>query len=223
MRSKTLGKSLLAVAFCAPLLAHAEFGIYAKLGTYGLGGGIGYGITDTLTARLGYTAFNYDVDIETDDVDYDGEVKIGGGELVLDWHPFSGTFRLTAGLVANRNKIDVDAKANQPVTINGTTYSASQVGSLNGTVDFKSTAPYLGIGWGNVAGKNGNFHFIADIGVVFQGSPDVELNGTCGASLTLSQCNQFQSNVRVEEDDLNDEVSDMKHWPVINFGVGYRF
>lgn len=223
MRLKPLGKSILAVAFCAPLLAHAEFGIYAKAGTFGFGGGIGYGITDTLTARLGYTAFSYDTDVNTDDVDYDAEAKIGGGELMLDWHPFSGSFRLTAGMIANRNKIDVDAKANQSVTINGVTYTPSQLGTLDGTVDFKSTAPYLGIGWGNVAGKNGNFHFVADIGVVFQGSPDVKLNGTCGASLNASQCNQLQSNVQVEEDKLNDEVSDYKQWPVISFGLGYRF
>lgn len=223
MQLKSLKTALLATALSSPLLAHADFGIYAKGGTFGFGGGIGYGITDTLTARLGYTAFNYDADIETDDVDYDAEAKIGGGELVVDWHPFSGTFRLTAGFISNRNKIDVDAKANQPVTINNVTYTANQLGSLKGTVDFKSTAPYFGIGWGNVAGKDGNFHFIADIGVVFQGSPDVKLTGTCGSSLTVSQCNQLQSNVQVEEDELNDEVSDYKHWPVINFGVGYRF
>lgn len=223
MRMKPLQKSLLAIVISAPLFAHAEFGIYAKGGTFGLGGGIGYGFNDMLTARLGYTAFDYDLDIDTDDVNYDGKAKIGGGEFVLDWHPFSGTFRLTAGLIANRNKIDVDAKTSQPVTVNGTTYTPSQLGSLKGTVDFKSTAPYFGIGWGNVAGKDGNFHFIADIGVVFQGSPDVKLKGTCGSALNASQCNQLQSNVQAEEDDLNDEVSDYKHWPVINFGVGYRF
>ncbi|MFT3931775.1 MAG: hypothetical protein QM709_15915 [Spongiibacteraceae bacterium] len=223
MQLKSLKASLLATALCAPLLAHAEFGIYAKAGTFGFGGGIGYGVTENLTARLGYTAFNYDTDVDTDDVNYDAEAKIGGGELMLDWHPFSGSFRLTAGMIANRNKIDVEAKANQSVTINGTTYTSSQLGTLDGTVDFKSTAPYLGIGWGNVAGKNGNFHFVADIGVVFQGSPDVKLNGTCGASLSAPQCSQLQSNVQAEEDDLNDEVSDYKHWPVISFGLGYRF
>lgn len=223
MHLKSLSKALVLAGLCGASLAHAELGIYAKGGTFGLGGGIGYGFNDMFTARIGYTAFDYDLDIDTDDVNYDGEAKVGGGEAVLDWHPFRGTFRITAGLIANRNKIDVDAKTSQPVTVNGTTYTPSQIGSLEGTVDFKSTAPYLGIGWGNVAGKDGNFHFIADIGVVFQGSPDVKLRGTCGSALNASQCNTLQSNVRAEEDDLNDEVSDYKHWPVINFGVGYRF
>lgn len=226
MRFKALEKSVIAIAFCVPLLAHAEFGIYAKGGTFGLGGGIGYGITDTLTARLGYTALNYDVDIETDDVDYDAEVKVGGAELLVDWHPFNGSFRLTAGMISNRNKIDVDAKLNQPITVNGQEYDAGDLGSLSGTADFKSTAPYFGIGWGNVAGKTGNFHFVADIGVVFQGSPDVKLNGACTAaaqSAHPAECAELPSHIQAEEDELNDEVSDYKHWPVISFGLGYRF
>jgi opacity protein-like surface antigen len=63
MQLKTLAKSILVIAFFTPVLSHAEFGIYGKAGTFGLGGGIGYSITDTLTARLGYTALDYDVDI----------------------------------------------------------------------------------------------------------------------------------------------------------------
>lgn len=227
MQLKNLGKSILAVAVCTPLLAQAEFGVYGKGGTFGFGGGIGYGITETLTARLGYTAFNYDIDIETDDVDYEGEAKIGGGELLLDWHPFNGSFRLTAGMISNRNKIDVDAELNEEtIEINGESYDTSDLASLNGNIDFKSTAPYFGIGWGNVVGKNRNFHFIADIGVVFQGSADVKLSGGCTATAQLSnplECADLQNDIREEEDELNDEASDYKHWPVISFGVGYRF
>lgn len=223
MQLKSLTQSILAAALCAPLLAHAEFGVYAKGGTFGFGGGIGYGITDTLTARLGYTALDYDADIETDDVDYEAEAKIGGAELLVDWHPFNGSFRLTAGMISNRNKIDVEAKLNQTVYIDNEPYNPGDLGNLDGRVDFKSTAPYFGIGWGNVAGKEGNFHFVADIGVVFQGSPDVELTGTCGPALSASDCAAAQDDIRAEEDELNDEVSDYKHWPVISFGVGYRF
>ncbi len=227
MPLKLLKTSILAVAVSAPLLAQAEFGIYGKAGTFGFGGGIGYGITDTLTVRLGYTAFDYDADVETDDVDYDAEAKIGGGELMLDWHPFGGSFRLTGGLIKNRNKIDVDAKLNQAtIEINNEIYDTSDLGSLNGTVDFKSTAPYFGIGWGNVAGKDGNFHFVADIGVVFQGSADVKLQGGCTATaqaLSPTECDALQSDIQAEEKELNDEVSDYKQWPVISIGLGYRF
>ena len=114
----------------------------------------------------------------------------------------------------------------QTVTVNGTVYQASDVGDLSGEVKFKSTVPYLGIGWGNVAGKNGNFHFVADIGVELQGSPDVKLHGSCTAAFAASnpsECAQLNSDVAQEEKDLNDQVSDYKWWPVLNIGVAYRF
>ena len=227
MSLKAFRKTLLLAGLCAPLLAHAEIGIYAKGGTLGVGGGVGYGISDVLTARVGYTALDINRDINTTDVDYKGKFKLGGAEALLDWHPFAGTFRVTGGLVFNRNKIDVDAKLNQTsVTINGNPYLASDVGSLNGTVKFKSTVPYLGIGWGNFVGKDGNFHFIADIGVEFQGSPDVKLRGGCTAAFETSnptECAQLASDIQAEEKDLNNKASDYKWWPVLNVGVAYRF
>lgn len=226
MQLKAFGKIALAVAVCAPLLAQAEIGVYAKAGTLGFGGGVGVGLTDSITARLGYTTYDYDRDLETDDVDYNGELELGGTEAMLDWHPFNGSFRVTGGVIFSRNKIDVDAKLNRDITVNGVTYDAGDLGSLDGDVKFKSTTPYIGIGWGNVAGKDGNFHFVADIGVQYLGSPRVNLNGSCSAQGVLTDpvaCAELEDNVRAEEDDLNDEVENYKWWPVLNIGVGYRF
>jgi len=226
MNLKLIGKAVLLASLCGPLLAQADIGVYAKGGTLGLGGGVGVDVIDNVTARLGYTAYSFDKDISTSDIDYKGKAKLGGAEALLDWYPFAGTFRVTGGLVFSRNKIDVDAKLNQAVTINGSTYQASDIGSLSGNVKFKSTVPYLGIGWGNVAGKSGNFHFIADIGVEFQGSPDVKLHGSCTPAFQTSnpsECAQLTSDVAQEEHDLNNKVSDYKWWPVLNIGVAYRF
>ena len=227
MQLNAFAKSLLLAALCAPLLVHAEVGIYAKGGTLGLGGGVGVGISDTVSARLGYTALNINHDIDTDNVDYKGKFKFGGAEALLDWHPFASSFRVTGGVVFSRNKIDVDAKLNQAtVDINDTTYAVSDIGSLKGSVKFKSTVPYLGIGWGNVAGKDGNFHFVADIGVEFLGSPNVKLHGGCTAAFATSnptECAQLASDIRAEEDDLNSKADDYKWWPVLNLGVAYRF
>jgi hypothetical protein len=226
MCAKTLIKPLLIFSLCTPFLAHAEFGFYAKGGTLGLGGGVGYGISDMLTARVGYTAYNLDRDIDSTDVDYEGKFKLGGAEALLDWHPFAGTFRVTGGLIFSRNKIDVDAKLNQSVTINDVEYDAGDLGDLSGTVKFKSTTPYLGIGWGNVVGKNGNFHLVADIGFQYLGTPHVKLNASCSTQGAISapvECLQLDQNVQAEEDDLNDEVENYEWWPVLSIGVAYRF
>lgn len=202
----------------------ADVGIYVKGGTLGVGGGVGVGLTDTLRLRAGYTALKVSKDISKTDIDYSGDLKLGGGEAMLDWHPFHGTFRVTAGLTLNRNEITADAKpTNGTYELNGNTYLASEIGTLDGHVDFKSTAPYLGIGWGDVIDKDGRFSFIADIGVLFQGSPDAKLNVRCGAAVSAQQCADIRSDVLEEERELQDDADDYKLWPVISVGLAYRF
>lgn len=204
--------------------ARADVGIYAKGGTLGVGGGVGFGLTDTLRLRAGYTALKVSKDISQTDIDYSGDLKLGGGEALLDWHPFHGTFRVTGGLTFNRNEVTVDAEpTNGTYELNGNTYLASEIGDLDGKVDFKSTAPYLGIGWGDVVGKDGRFSFIADIGVLFQGSPDAKLNVNCGPAVSPTECASIRSDVQEEERELQDDADDFEFWPVVSVGVGYRF
>jgi hypothetical protein len=218
-----VGVGAVIAAMAMPALA-TEVGIYAKGGTLGVGGGIGIGITDSIRARAGYTALNISRDISDTDVDYHGDLKLGGGEAMLDWHPFNGTFRVTGGLSFNRNKITADGRpSGGTYTLNDHTYTAAEIGTLDGDVKFKSTAPYLGIGWGDVVDKAGHFSFIADIGILFQGSPDANLHVNCGSAVSPVQCAQIKSDVAAEERDLKDKADDYKYWPVLSLGVAYRF
>jgi hypothetical protein len=213
-----------AIAVAASNNARADVGVYAKGGTLGVGGGLGVGLTDTLRLRAGYTALKVSKDISKTDIDYSGDLKLGGGEAMLDWHPFHGNFRVTAGLTLNRNEITADAEpTNGTYELNGNTYLASEIGTLDGKVEFKSTAPYLGIGWGDVIDKDGKFSFIADIGLLFQGSPDAKLNVRCGPAVPASECDDIRSDVDEEERELQDDADDYKIWPVISVGLAYRF
>ena len=223
---KKITMSLAVCGLMAAAGAHAEIAAYAKAGTLGIGGGIATNITDSIHIRGEYTALGYSPsNISTDDVTYKPDLDLRAGALLLDWHPFSGTFRVTGGVVANGNQLKVKGEpaAGSTYTFNGVTYTSAQIGSLDGKVDFNSTAPYLGIGWGDALDKAGHFSFLADIGVMFQGSPKVKLNATCGSAVSPSQCAQIAGNVAAEEKKLEDEVSDYKYWPVLSLGVGYRF
>lgn len=213
------GTTLLATA-----LAQADVGVYAKGGTMGFGGGVGVGLTDTLRLRAGYTALNVSKDISSTDIDYSGDLKLGGAEAMLDWHPFHGTFRVTGGLVFNRNEVTANGRpTGGTYRINGNTYLSSEVGDLDGEVEFKSTAPYLGIGWGDVIGKDGGFSFIADIGLLFQGRADAKLRANCGAGVPVPECARLQADIREEEREIEDDVDDYRVWPVLSVGVAYRF
>jgi hypothetical protein len=176
----------------------------------------------TLNARLGIQGFSYDEDgIETDNVNYDADLKLFSGLLTADWFPFHGGFRLSAGLLANGNELDLTGRpsAGSTFNINGVPFAAAEVGSLQGNVDFNSIAPYLGIGWGNPFSSGGNWSFNCDLGVAFQGSPDVTLT----ANGPAANNSDFLANLEAERRDLENEVDDFQYYPVVSLGITYRF
>ena len=83
---------------------------------------------------------------------------------------------------------------------------------MNGVVDFKSTAPYFGVGWGNAT--NGRFGLALDLGVVLQGIPQVSLTAT---GLVSSDPN-FVQELNREVQELENDISAFKYYPVISLG-----
>jgi hypothetical protein len=198
-------------------------GIGIRAGTTGIGGDIAFGLVPTLSARVGYSYLNYSTDIDVTDINYDAKLKLSNANFLLDWHPLGPLFRVSGGIIANDNKIDVDGRpSGGTFTINGVTYPAAAVGSLSGQIKTgNSAAPYLGIGYGTVAGTGVNFYF--DLGVMFQGSPKATLTATCGAGLPAVACAQLQSDVAAEAVRLQNDVNRFKYYPVANIGVTIGF
>jgi hypothetical protein len=220
-----LGKSVLAVTLSAAALggvASAQAaGLGARIGTTGIGADFGWDIAPTLGGRLGLSAGSWSTDVESNDVKYDAKLKLGNLNAFLDWSPL-GPFRISAGVIANNNKVDVTGQPNGATyTFNGQTFAAAEIGSLSGTVKpERKVAPYLGIGYGNVWTKGVNFYF--DLGVMFMGSPKADLTLTCGAT-TAGRCAQAQSQVEQEERNLEDKMKRFKYFPVANIGITIGF
>jgi len=89
---------------------------------------------------------------------------------------------------------------------------------LKGDLDFDDIAPYVGLGYGRTFGEEAQWVFAFDLGVLFQ-TFDVSLS----ADGLLSQDPEFQSDLKQEEEDVDDELDIIKVYPVLAFGVGYRF
>lgn len=217
--------ALAGLAVCGSAAADVAVGVRA--GTPGLGLELAIGLTDTLNARVGYAAFNYDDKIKDTDVTYDGKLKLRNPSAVLDWHPFKGGFHLSAGLVKASTKADVEGEPTDgEFEFDGEEFQASEVGSVNGKLKMgKSVAPYIGLGWGNPVDKNGRVTFMFDVGAIYSGKPDVNLKATCGPALALdpARCAELQNAIETEEDDLADEVDSFKWYPVLNLGIAVRF
>jgi hypothetical protein len=198
-------------------------GVGIRAGTTGIGGDVAFELVPTLSARFGYSWLNFNTSVDSTDTNYDAKAKLSNGNLFLDWAPLGPFFRVTGGLVLNANKVDVTAQATGGTfTLGGTTYSAADVGTLTGTVKSgNSAAPYLGIGYGRVAGAGVNFY--ADLGVMFQGTPKASLTATCGPATPAALCSQIQASTALEAVDLQDSIKNFKYFPVASIGVTIGF
>src|SRR5882672_1119716 len=204
--------------------AWADVGVLLKAGTLGAGLDVSNGISEKLAIRLQANALNYDHDTTRSDLDYKAELELRSAGVLLDWHPFSGVFRVSGGAYWNGNKATVTGQpTGGKYQINGQPYNSGDIGSLNGKIDFPSVAPYLGIGFGSApkAGRGMSFSF--DLGVLYQREPNVGLTVVCGAALTAPQCTQLQNDVAAEQVSLQDDLKDFKFYPAVSFGIGYRF
>jgi hypothetical protein len=204
--------------------AWADVGVLLKGGTLGAGLDVSVGMSESLGLRLQVNALSYNEDVTESDIDYNADLELKSAGLLLDWHPFSGVFRVSAGAFWNGNEATaVGRPTGGTYEINGVTYNAADIGSLNGQIDFESVAPYFGIGWASApkAGRGMTFSF--DLGVLYQGEPNVGLTATCAVGVPPATCTQLQSDVAAEQASLQEEVSDYKFHPVVSFGIGYRF
>ena len=197
-----------------------EIAFGVKAGTLGLGAEMTIGLLPHLNARLGLNGFTYDYDEKISDIDYDFDFNLLSAALLVDYHLLKSAFRLSAGLVLNQNELDLVAGTDDDFfIINDVAYSTEDVGDLTGTVDFNAISPYLGIGWGDAVGEDSRLSFFIDLGILFQGSPQAELDATG----PIASDPQFRRDLNSEEKEIEDETEQFTVYPVITIGITYKF
>ncbi|MFT3905135.1 MAG: hypothetical protein QM718_02350 [Steroidobacteraceae bacterium] len=204
--------------------ANAAVALDLRAGTLGAGADLNVSLTASLAARVGFSAFSRTETVDDTDATYDGKLKLGNASALLDWYPGGHFLRLSAGAVATGNKVNITAvPVNGIYSFDGNTYSSDQIDSAVGHIKTGSSlAPYVGFGFGNPLSGH-HFHVMLDVGVMLTGKPKVSLDVVCDSSLTNSECAQVQQAARGEIADLQDKADDLKVWPVLNFGIAYRF
>ena len=190
-----------------------------KVSTLGLGLEAEKSFSDSIGGRLGVNYFTYDYSGTEDDIEYDFELNLKSLSALLDWHPFQGSFRISGGAVLNGNTIDANAKSAETFDIGNSTYTGAQVGTLTGKIDFENIAPYLGLGCDTSFGKDKSFGFLFELGVIYQGSPKVDLS----ADGPIASNATFQNELATEEKDLQSDLDVFKIYPVVAIGLSYRF
>ncbi|MFZ5524137.1 MAG: FecR family protein [Pseudomonadota bacterium] len=190
-----------------------------KIGTLGLGAELNLGISENFSARFGVNGFNYKYNANSASVNYDFKMQLQTASAIADWYPFSGGFRTSGGLFYNNNKFGLTGKpTGGTFTIGNTTYPSGDISSLQADVSFNTVAPYLGIGWGNPVATGKGLGITTDIGVLLQGSPKVNMVVTCATT-----CNTLQADADAERIKLQNDMSNLKWWPVASIGISYQW
>lgn len=228
-----VGASLLA----APLYAQtqtppaaqssAHFSAAVRVSTLGIGVEGSALVAPNVALRIGYNGYNYSRSVNSQGVSYDGKLKLSSVPVLADIYPAkNGTFHLTAGLLFNSSSVTATGKpsgSTQTYTLNGTTFNASDVGSLDGRVTFSKTSPYLGIGFGKPSGGSA-VQFLFDVGVVFQGKPHLSLNRSGGLTITDPTLNNMiNTAIAAQQGKSQSDVNKLQYYPVVSVGLAYHF
>ena len=115
---------------------------------------------------------------------------------------------------------DLDGTPNIPTKIGDHYYLPGEIGELSGSVRFNNWAPYIGLGYGNaVLDADKTWGFVFDIGIMWQGSPDVDLS----ANGTKAEDPTFKEDLAKEETDIQGDADVFRIYPVLSFGISYQF
>jgi hypothetical protein len=230
LRTTTLAACLAAIAVLAvPSALSAQLGRVAfglKAGTLGLGAEASLGITRHIAVRAGLNRFNLERGQEFGDIDYRLTPRLRSLTALLDLHPFGGAFRLSGGIVSNRNEGGLDAQLDRSgsLFIGEGEYAPNDVQGLTGKIGFKRSAPYLGFGFDNSLLGRGRVSFNMDLGVMFHGHPKATLQGQ--TTLTGDARAQFDADVEREAQEVQEKIDDLPrvidYFPVLAFGLKVR-
>lgn len=192
----------------------------AKVSTMGFGLEYNHPVNSKLSIGIGLNKFtkrfSYNWNDSNTNLNAQSDAKIDFQSLsiIANYHPFDNGFRLRGGAYINDNTFKF--KAVGGVDLDGTIYDDATV---NGKVDFDTFSPYIGIGYGSEPRGDNRLSLDFDIGVM-KTSPKATLDvscATCGASPT------FQDDFQRELDSLNKDMDSYNFYPVISFGLSYRF
>ena len=155
---------------------------------------------------------------DSDDVTYDGKVRLRSAGIQADIYPFGGGFRLSAGARFNGNRVRATARPTATsYTFNGVTYQASDIGTVHADTDVKNIVPTLTLGYGGGLGRG--LAFGIDAGVMFQGKVRVNPLTYTGPLQSAA----LTANLEAERQSLQDDIDGYKIYPILQMSLGYRF
>ena len=198
--------------------ANDDFWVGVKAGTLGYGAEASWRPLDWLDVRVGANFYDYDEAGGQAGINYDGTLALDTIHLTGNFRFPLSPFRVTAGAFLNNNEVRLVSQPMPSYDIgSGLDYLPAEVGTLRSVASFESVSPYLGAGYDfSLMDRLG---LSLDFGVLWQGEPTVSMT----SDGTLSTDPGFMQNLAEESQELEDELKDLKAYPVISIGFNFNF
>lgn len=217
MNASRIALLVFSLGFASASLADDNLWFGAKAGTLGLGVEGTWRPLPWFDLRGGVNSFEYDHDGTEAGIDYDATLDLRTWYATANFRMPLSPFRVTAGVFENGNELQLVSAETGPVEVGGTTFSSAEVGTLRGIASFDDVAPYAGVGLD--FGLFGKVGLNLDVGVLFQGEPEVALM----ASGVLADDPAFRNALETERAELQDEVDSYKAYPVASLTFTFQF
>jgi hypothetical protein len=190
-------------------------------------------VPQRLNLRGGASFFTYSPStIVVDNANINGTLKFQNADVMVDFFPFKGRFRLSGGMtVYNYTNLSatLGIPTGQSITVGGTNYYSDPSNPLSGSGTFNfggKTAGRVSIGTGNLLPKKGRFTFQSEVGVQFFSSPTVAYTFTgngCPTATHTPQCAPIPTtSITQEQQTLQNDLTDLKYFPILSVGLGIK-
>jgi hypothetical protein len=184
--------------------------IYTQIGSNGLGLGYAKSVSQDWAVRGQYnalpkTSFSGDVGDFGAGNTLVVDIAWSSVQLLGDWYPGDGGFRVSGGVVFNSNKITLAGVG----TVNNVPNQ-----TVNAEIKMSDAlAPYVGIGYSTRPKDAKGFGFTYDLGLMFQ-NPKSTLTASGGAT---------QADIDAQNAKVQDAIDKLKIMPAFSIGVSYSF
>jgi hypothetical protein len=219
LRTKTI-VLLGALTLCTAASANDDFWVGVKAGTLGYGAEAAWKPLEWLDVRAGANFYDYNDAGAQAGINYDGTLALDTIYVTGNFRFLLSPFRLTAGAFMNSNEVRLVSQPMPSYDLGSTQgYLPAEVGSLQSVASFSDVSPYLGAGYDfSVMDRLG---LSLDFGVLWQGEPTVSM--TSDGALALINDPGFLADLEAERLELEDELKNMKAYPVISIGFSFNF
>ena len=166
------------------------------------------------------------------DVDIEAITKLGGANLMVDWHPAGGVFFITAGMFAGSRKVltaqnrkpflDEEDWGSAGIVVGNTMVTTDDKGIVRANLNVWPVRPYVGLGVGNAIQADKRVGFNFELGTCFTGGYKAMVTGKNLDTLEEGTIQVRSTDVDNEDKGILDKMAKFPILPILKFGLYVR-